>query len=62
MNKSLQSHGIREVEKQLRLRMKNRGLLSIRVEVTRRAGKLRFHCSGNPDEVLKADAIIANWD
>lgn len=61
MTNSLQQHGIREVQKQLRLRMKNQHLDSITVEVTRRAGKLKFHFAGSPEEVVKAEEILANW-
>ena len=61
MSHSLQQHGIREVEKQLRLKMKNTGLLSIKVEVTRRAGKYKFGFTGSADEVAKANAILADW-
>ena len=62
MNNSLQQHGIHEVQKQLRLRMKKTGLSSIKVEVTRRAGKLKFNFEGSPEEVVKANEIVANWD
>jgi hypothetical protein len=62
MNNSLQQYGIREVQKQLRLRMKNSGLDSIRVEVTRKSGKLKFDFLGSPDQVTKAYELVANWD
>lgn len=62
MNNSLQQHGIKEVSRQLRLRMKNSGLDSIRVEVTRRAGKLKFGFVGTPEQVAKANDIVAHWD
>jgi hypothetical protein len=61
MTNSLQLHGIREATKQLRLRMKNQGLNSIVVLVTRRAGKLRFNFTGSPEEVIKAEGILARW-
>jgi hypothetical protein len=61
MSNSLQQHGIREVLKQLRLRMKNQHLDSIKVEVTRRAGKLKIHFTGSPDQVAKAEEILAAW-
>jgi hypothetical protein len=61
MNKSLQQHGIPEVEKQLRWQMKHRGLDTIKVEVSRRAGKLRFNFKGSPDQVTEAEKILANW-
>ena len=62
MNNSLQQHGIVEVQKQLRLRMKNSGLHSIKVQVTRKAGKLKFDFLGTPEQVVKANEIVANWD
>jgi hypothetical protein len=61
MSKSLQQHGLVEAQKQLRLRMKNQHLDSIKVEVTRRAGKLQFHFTGSPDQVTKAEEILASW-
>jgi N-methylhydantoinase B/oxoprolinase/acetone carboxylase alpha subunit len=62
MTNSLQKHGIIEVQKQLRLRMKNSGLETIKVEVTRRAGKLRFNFTGSAEQVAKAENILANWN
>jgi hypothetical protein len=62
MTYSLQQHGIIEVQKQLRLRMKNSGLETIKVEVTRRAGKLRFNFTGSAEQVGKAEDILANWN
>ena len=62
MTNSLQKHGIIEVQKQLRLRMKNSGLETIKVEVTRRAGKLRFNFTGSAEQVKKAENILANWN
>jgi len=61
MNNSLQQHGIREVHKQLRLRMKNSGLDTIEVQVTRRAGKLKFGFTGSAPQVAQAQQILANW-
>ena len=61
MSKSLQQHGIKEIYKQLRLRMKNSGLDTIKVHVTNRAGKFRYNFTGSPEEVAKADKILANW-
>jgi hypothetical protein len=49
MSNSLQQHGIKEIYKQLRLRMKNRGLESIEVHVTRRAGKFQYSFTGSAD-------------
>jgi len=59
---SLQHHGIKEAYKQLYLRMKRRGLASIKVEVTRRAGKLRFNFTGSDEEVKQAEKILADWN
>jgi hypothetical protein len=59
---SLQHHGIKEVHKQLRLRMKRSGLTSINVEVTRRAGKIRFNFTGSDVEVKQAEKILADWN
>jgi hypothetical protein len=61
MSNSLQQHGIKEVYKQLRLRMKNRGLDTIKVEVTRRAGKYKYHFTGAPEQVVEAGKILAAW-
>jgi len=62
MNSSLQQHGIKEAHKQLRVRMKRDGLTSIKVEVTRRAGKLQFHFTGSAGEVKQAEKILADWN
>ena len=61
MSKSLQQHGFREINKQLRLAMKNSGLETIQVLVTRRAGKFRFAFTGSDEQVVKAEAILAAW-
>ena len=61
MSNSLQQHGIREIYKQLRLRMKNRGLETIEVHVTRRAGKYKYSFTGSPEQVVAADKILAEW-
>jgi len=61
MSKSLQQHGIKEIYKQLRLAMKNHGLETIQVEVTRRAGKFKFAFTGAPEQVVKAEAILTGW-
>ena len=59
---SLQLHGIKEATKQLRARMKRDGLASIKVDVTRRAGKLQFNFTGSEGEVKKAEQILAAWN
>ena len=61
MSHSLQQHGIKEIYKQLRLRMKNSGLETIQVQVTRRAGKFKFAFTGSPEQVVKAEQILAAW-
>lgn len=59
---SLQRHGPHEAHKQLQLRMRRSGLSSIKVEVTRRAGKIKFHFTGLDEEVKKAEKILADWN
>ena len=61
MSNSLQQHGINEVYKQLRLRMKTSGLDTIKVQVTRRAGKYKYSFTGSPEQVVKAEKIFAAW-
>jgi hypothetical protein len=58
---SLQKHGPQEAHKQLHYRMQRNGLSSIKVHVTRRAGKLKFNFTGAADEVSKAEKILAEW-
>jgi hypothetical protein len=62
MSNSLQKHSPHEVHKQLRLRMKNSGLDTIEIQVTRRAGKLKFNFTGSTEEVAKAQKILADWN
>jgi hypothetical protein len=59
---SLQLHGIEEVHKQLHTRMQRSGLSSIKVVVTRRAGKMKFNFTGLDEEVKKAEKILADWN
>jgi hypothetical protein len=61
MSKSLQQHSHHEINKQLCLKMKNCGLDTIEVLITRRAGKFRFNFTGSPEQVVKAEAILAAW-
>ena len=61
MSNSLQQHGITEIYKQLRLRMKNRGLETIEVHITRRAGKYKYNFTGSAEQVVKAEEILAAW-
>jgi hypothetical protein len=60
--KSLQQHGMAEVQKQLRLRMKNSGLETVVVDVTRGAGKHKINFTGSADQVAKAKKILADWN
>jgi N-methylhydantoinase B/oxoprolinase/acetone carboxylase alpha subunit len=62
MSNSLQKHSPQEVHKQLHLRMKNSGLDTIEVQVTRRAGKLKFNFTGSAEQVAKAEKILADWN
>jgi len=61
MSNSLQQHGLKEVGKQLRLKMKTSGLDTIEVQVTRRAGKWKFNFTGSPAQVVQAEQILAAW-
>ena len=58
---SLQRHGLHEAHKQLHLRMQRSGLSTIKVIVTRRAGKMKFSFTGSEEEVKKAEQILADW-
>ena len=58
---SLQRHGIHEAHKQLHLRMQRSGLSTIKVIITRRAGKMKFSFTGSDEEVKKAEQILADW-
>jgi len=61
MSNSLKQHGTREIYKQLRLRMKNSGLETIQVQVTRKAGKCKYSFTGSAEEVVAAEKILADW-
>ena len=61
MSKSLQQHGIKEIFKQLRLRMKNNGLETVKVHVARKAGKYKITFNGSVEQVAKAEKILAAW-
>ncbi len=61
MSKSLQQHGFREINKQLRFRMIASGLDTIQILVTRQSGKFKFNFNGAPDQVVKAEALLAAW-
>lgn len=58
---SLQRHSPHEAHKQLHLRMQRNGLSTIKVHVTRRAGKMHFHFTGSEGEVKKAEKLLADW-
>jgi len=58
---SLQHHGLHEAHRQLHLRMQRSGLSTVKVIVTRRAGKMKFSFTGSEDEVKKAEQILAEW-
>jgi hypothetical protein len=62
MSNSLQQHGPREAHKQLHARMKRDGLETIEVQVTRKAGKLKFSFTGSADQIIKAQKILADWN
>jgi hypothetical protein len=62
MSNSLQQHSPHEARKQLRLRMKNSGLETIEVQVTRRAGKMQFSFTGSKEQIIKAEQILAAWN
>jgi hypothetical protein len=61
MSNSLQQHPIREIYKQLRFCMKRNGLETIKVEITNRAGKFQYHFTGSPEQVVKAEQLLAAW-
>jgi hypothetical protein len=58
---SLHRHGAKEAHKQLQLRMKRRGLTTIRVSVTRKSGRLNVQFTGSDGEVKEARQILADW-
>ena len=59
---SLQHHGLHEAHRQLHLRMQRSGLSTVKVIVTRRAGKMKFSFTGSEDEVKKAERILTEWN
>jgi hypothetical protein len=61
MSNSLQQHGFREINKQLRFRMIANGLDTIKILVTRQSGKFKFAFTGSPEQVVKAEQILAAW-
>ncbi len=61
MSNSLQLHSVKEVYKQLRLRMKNSGLDTIQVHVINRAGKYKYSFTGSAEQVVQAEKILAAW-
>ena len=61
MSNSLQQHPIKEVTKQLRLRIKNSGLDTIEVQITRKCGKYQYGFTGSTEQIAKAEQILAAW-
>lgn len=61
MSNSLQRHGIPEITKQLRFQMRKSGLDTVVIHVTRRAGKIQISFTGSPEQVVKAEEILAAW-
>ena len=61
MSKSLQQHGFREINKQLRFRMIASDLDTIKILVTRQCGKYKFNFTGSPEQIVKAEALLATW-
>ncbi len=61
MSNSFKSHGVDEISKQLRVSMKKNSLDTIVVQVTRLAGKLKVSFTGSPEQVGKAEEILAAW-
>ena len=61
MSNSLQQHGFREINKQLPFRMIASGLDTIKILVTHRSGKFKFAFTESPEQVVKAEAILAVW-
>lgn len=59
--KSLETHGFREVRKQLTHRMKSCGLDTIKVDVTRASGKHKIDFTGSAEQVIQAKKILADW-
>jgi hypothetical protein len=41
--------------------MKKNGLETIQVQVTRRVGKFDINFAGSPEQVVKAEQILAAW-
>lgn len=61
MSNSLETHGFREVRKQLNARMKRDGLDTIKVTVIRASGKHKVEFAGSPEQVIAAQKILAAW-
>ena len=61
MNNSLEQHPLTEVNRQLRLAIKNAKLETIKVHVIRRAGKFQCSFTGSPEQVMQAESILAAW-
>ena len=61
MSNGLQQHGMKEIFKQLRFSMKKNGLETVEVQVIRHAGKFKIGFTGSPEQVVKAEKILAAW-
>ena len=61
MSKSLLQHGPKEIFKQLTFRMKNTGLDTIAVQVTRQSGKIKIDFTGSAAQVVQAKQILTGW-
>ena len=61
MNNSLEQHPINEVLHQLQVRMKKTGLDTVKVLVSRRAGKYQCSFTGSTEQVAQAEKILAEW-
>jgi hypothetical protein len=61
MSNSLQKHPMKEIYKQLRLRIKNNGLETVQVQLSRRAGKIQIGFTGSTEQVGQAERILAAW-
>jgi hypothetical protein len=62
MSNSLQKHSPHEAHKQLRARMIRDGLDTVKVQVTRRAGKMQIGFTGSKEQVAQAQDILAHWN
>ena len=52
---------MKEINKQLSLRMKTNSLETIKVHITGLAGKFKISFTGSAEQVTKANQILAAW-